>query len=145
MLKVRRAFLNERHESCQLLVSNGQQWSFNKHSSSRLLNIKAAELSPCTVFPLQILSLCKHIGLLRSVSPFCVFLKGARVKGQCSGCQGPLLQGDVQISVHHRPMNHLPLGEETALSRMFFPFFPKPWVLKLFHHFETHQRLCNEI
>lgn len=56
-----------------------------------LLNFKAAELSPLTVFPLQILSLSKHIGLLRSASPLCVFLEGPRAKGQCLGCQRPLL------------------------------------------------------
>lgn len=56
-----------------------------------LLNFKAAELSPLTVLPLEILSLSKHIGLLRSASPLCVFLEGPRVKGQCLGCQRPLL------------------------------------------------------
>lgn len=42
-----------------------------------LLNFKAAELSPLTVFPLQILSLSKHICLHRSASPLC-FLRGAQ-------------------------------------------------------------------
>lgn len=54
-----------------------------------LLNFKAADLSPLTVFPLQILSLSKHICLHRSsASPLSVFLEGPRAKGQCLGCRG---------------------------------------------------------
>lgn len=87
-----------------------------------LLNFKAAELFPLTVFPLQILSFSKHICLHRSASPLCVFLEGPRAKGQCLGCQRPLLWRGVQISVHHRCMNHFPL-RNSAEQNVSFPLF----------------------